>query len=140
MSERITGVQLDRVAVIAAAPARTRVDRTFGLPGGVYHATVGLYMLFFAIMSLMLMNAELLVPMAIIAGSVILGFGLNRTWAGMKPDNASRPLSWGQFANRGIQTLSGPLTAFEASVQVLILPVLIVLWGLSVAVIIAIVR
>mgnify|MGYP003541980378 CR=1 FL=1 len=140
MSERITTVQLDRVAAVTAAPVRTKVDRTFGLPSGLYYATVGLYLVFLGIMSAMLLNGELLLPMAVIVGSVIVGFGLNRTWAGMKPDNPSRPLSWGQFANRGIQTLSGPLTAFEASVQVLMLPVLIVFWGLAVAVIIATVR
>jgi hypothetical protein len=110
------------------------------MPSSLYYATVGLYLAFLGTMSAMLFNPELALPMAIIVGSVIFGFGLNRKWAGMKPQNDSRAMTWGQFSNRGMQTLSGHLTAFEASVQVLLLPVLIVFWGLSVAVIIAIVR
>ena len=140
MSKHITGAQLDQIAVVTAVPTKTKVDRTFGLPSGIYFATVGLYLAFFAIMSLMLLNLELAVPMVIIVGSVLFGFGLTRTRAGMKPDTDSHPLSWGQFSNRGIQTISGHLTACEASIQVLLLPVLIVFWGLSVAIIIAVVR
>ena len=46
----------------------------------------------------------------------------------------------GPVASSGIQTLSGHLTAAEASIQVLMLPVLILFWGVSVAVIVAVVR
>ncbi|MND00096.1 hypothetical protein D3C83_185940 [compost metagenome] len=57
----------------------------------------------------------------------------------MQPENDTSPLSWGQFRNRGIQTLSGHLTASEATVQVLILPVLIFLWGIAAVTIAALV-
>ncbi len=140
MSKRIAGSELAQVAAISAAPVQTKVDRTFGLPSGLYYATVAAYLLFLGILTVMLHNPELILPMAVIVGSVIFGFGVNRTWAGMKPENDSRPLSWGQFSNRGIQTLSGHLTAFEASIQVLILPVMLVVWGLIIAVIVAFVR
>lgn len=43
----------------------------------------------------------------------------------------------GQFSGRGIDTPSGRLTANEAAIQVLTLPVLILGWGLSVAVVMA---
>jgi len=45
----------------------------------------------------------------------------------------------GEFAARGIMTHTGPLSPRDAAVQVLILPVLLVIWGLSIAVIAAIV-
>ena len=85
-------------------------------------------------------NPELILPLGVIVGSIIFGFGINRTWAAMKPDNDSKPATWGQFASKGVQTLSGHLTASEASIQVLMLPVLIVFWGLCTAVIAAFVR
>lgn len=53
------------------------------------------------------------------------------------PENRQRALTWGQFRNRGIETATGHLTSRAAAVQVLILPVLIFLWGVSIAVIAA---
>ena len=137
MSERIATHQLNQVATVSAAPIQTRVDRNFGLPTGLFVATVGLYLFFLATLTTMFGNAELIIPMTVMMGFVVIAFGLAGKWAAMKPDNDTRPLSWGQFSNRGIQTLSGPLTAGEASVQVLLLPVLIVFWGLCIAVIAA---
>jgi len=140
MSKHHTTAELQQIATATAAPVRTRVDRTFGLPSGLYFGTVGLYLAFLGLLISAFHNPELLLPMAVIIGSIIFGFGVNRTWAAMKPENDSKPATWGQFASSGVQTLSGHLTAAEASIQVLMLPVLIVFWGLSVVIIAAIVR
>lgn len=140
MSKHLASAELQQIATATAAPVRTRTDRSFGLPSGLYFATVGPYLVFIGIMALAFHNPELTIPLVVIAGSIIFGFGVNRAWAKMKPENDSAPLSWGQFSGRGIQTLSGHLTASEASIQVLILPVLIVCWGLAIAVIAAVVR
>ena len=137
MSERIATQQLSQVASISNAPVQTRVDRNFGLPTGLFVATAGLYLVFLATLTALFGNAELIIPMTVMMGFIVIAFGLAGQWATMKPDNDTSPLSWGQFANRGIQTLSGPLTASEASIQVLMLPVLIVFWGLCIAVIVA---
>ena len=45
----------------------------------------------------------------------------------------------GEFAVNGIMTHTGRLAARDATIQMLILPVLLVVWGLTVAVIAAIV-
>ncbi len=140
MSQRIATTDLQQVATVTDAPVRTRVDRNFGLPSSLYFGTVGLYLAFLGVMSLLFLNAELVLPMVVIVGSLVFGFGINRAWARMKPRNDTAAMTWGQFSHRGIQTLSGPLTAFEASVQVLLLPVLIVVWGLAIAVIVAVIR
>lgn len=140
MSKHHSTAELERIATSAAQPVRTRVDRSFGLPSGLYFATVGLYVGFIGIMTAAFHNPELILPLGVIVGSIIFGFGINRTWAGMKPDNDSKPATWGQFASKGVQTLSGHLTASEASIQVLMLPVLIVFWGLCTALIAAFVR
>lgn len=140
MSERISSADLNRIASIADAPERTRVDRNFGLPTGLYAATVGSYLAFLAIMGAAFMTGELAIPMAIFVVYIVMAFGLAGQWAAMKPENRTRPLTWGQFVNRGIVTQTGELGAGGATVQVLILPVLIVVWGLAVAVIAAVVR
>jgi hypothetical protein len=137
MSERIATQELIQVATVSNAPAKTKVDRNFGLPTGLYVATVGLYLTFLATLTAMFGNAELIIPMAIMMGFVVIAFSLAGKWSTMKPANDTKPLTWGQFSHRGIQTMTGPLSAGEASVQVLLLPVLIVFWGLCVATIAA---
>ena len=140
MSKHVNAAQLDTVANVTSAPTLTRVDRTFELPRGLYMATVGLYLAFLAVMAVAFLNPELAIPMVIFAFFIIMGFGLAGKWASMQPDNDSDPLSWSQFRNRGIATLSGRLTAGQASVQVLMLPILILFWGMAVAIIAAVVR
>ncbi|GFM28284.1 uncharacterized protein PY1_contig-04-332 [Novosphingobium sp. PY1] len=137
MSQRLSHEQLQQLARITDAPVRTRVERNFGLPTGLYVATVALYLGFIGVMASLFMNPELAIPMVVFAGFVVFAFGLAGYWAKMKPDNDTAPLTWGQFGSRGIDTLSGRLTASEAAIQVLMLPVLILGWGLAVAVIVA---
>lgn len=137
MAERISQQDLARIATVTDAPARTKVDRNFGLPTGLYIATVAAYLAFMGVMSALFLNPQLLIPLAVMAGFIVFSFGVAGKWSTMQPANDTSPLSWGQFSNRGIQTLSGPLTAGEATVQVLILPVLILVWGCAIAVIVA---
>ena len=139
MSEHVSQAELSALAHVADAPAQTRVNRTFELPAGLYAITVGCYLGFLALMSVLFMNGELALPMVAFVVSIVGGFGLGYKWVAMKPGNDNAPLTMGQFGNRGIQTLSGRLTATEASAQVLILPVLLMCWGLAIAVIYAVV-
>lgn len=137
MSQHISSEQLTQVAAVFEAPVRTRVDRTFGLPSGLYLATAGLYLAFIGLMALLFGNPELAIPLVLFAGFIVFAFGLAGFWTMMKPDNGSAPMTWGQLSARGVETLSGWLTAGEAAGQVLILPVLILFWGLCIAVIMA---
>lgn len=137
MSKLITTTELGQVAQVSAAPAQTTVDRTFGLPTGLYATTVACYIAFLGVMAGLFLNPGLVIPMVIFVGFVLAFFGVPGFWARMQPAHESKPLSWGQFTNRGVQTATGPLSASQASVQVLILPVLILVWGLAIAVIVA---
>jgi len=139
MAEHISPDQLVRVATVSNAPHPTRVNRSFGLPTGLYAATVAAYLGFLAMMGLVLMNPGLVVPLAICVGFVTILFAVPALWVRMNPPSDSRALTWGQFEHRGIETLTGRLTAPEASVQVLILPVVILVWGLIISAIIALV-
>jgi len=137
MSHHHATADLAQIATITASPAQTRVDRNFGLPTGLYVGTVVSYLAFLGMMSALFMTGELAIPMVIFTFFIVMAFGLCGLWTRMQPENSTAPLSWGQFSNRGIVTATGPLTAWEATAQVLLLPVLIVFWGVCIAVIVA---
>jgi hypothetical protein len=146
MTEFTTREALARVAEITEAPPahseiiRTEIDRSFELPVGLYAATVALYLGFVGVMALSFMNPGLVLPMVIFALFIVAGFGTPMLWARMNPEKSQRPMSYGTFRHRGIQTATGHLVGGAAAVQVLILPVLIFCWGVAVAVIAALVR
>ncbi len=107
----------------------TVVDRTFELPGGLYLATVGCYLGFIAITALGFGAPQLVIPLVICTIIIIMGFAIPAIWVRMRPGSDTRSLSWGKFASSGIQTFTGRVTAGEAMAQVLVLPVLVLLWG-----------
>jgi ABC-type dipeptide/oligopeptide/nickel transport system permease subunit len=124
----------------AAAPVRHQVeaDRNFGLPTALYGATIACYLGFLVIVGMAFANPVLAIPLAIIVLLIAAAFGVPAIWTRLK-GNVSEPETLGEFERRGIKTNTGRLTAGDAATRVLILPVLLVCWGLSVAVIAAIV-
>lgn len=113
-------------------------DRNFGLPSALYGATVAGYLGFLLVAGSAFANPVLAIPMAIFVIFIIAGFGVPAVWTRLA-GNTTAPQTLGEFRQRGIMTLTGRLTAGEASVQMLILPALLVVWGLAVAVIAAVV-
>ena len=125
-------------AVIGAAPRHHEVDRTFELPKALYGATVGLYLGFLAVMATGLSAPGLIIPMVIFAGIIVAGFGVPTIWTRLRPDTKkARSLDLDDFASRGVMTHTGRLRARDAATQVLVLPVLVLLWGLAVVTIAA---
>lgn len=124
-----------------AAPVRHQVetDRHFGLPKALHAATIGCYLGFLAVTAAAFGNAELAIPMAIFVLFIIAGFGVPAIWTRLA-DNSSAPQTLGEYARDGVMTHTGRLAPRDATIQVLILPVLLVCWGLAVAVIAAVVR
>ena len=119
-------------AIIHDMPVhRTVVDRTFELPKGLYVATVGLYLGFLAVMATGLSTPGLIIPMAIFAFFIVAGFGLPLVWTRLAPESGQRTMRWAELKQRGIATYTGGVTARDAAVQVLILPVLIFCWGVT---------
>ena len=78
--------------------------------------------------------------MAVFVVFIAMAFGVPAMWMRMKPDHPQRLTPWGRFRQQGIMTAYGRSTAGAATVQVLILPALILLWGLAVVTIAAVVR
>lgn len=118
-------------ARIVEAPVRhqVEVDRNFGLPSSFYGITVGCYLSFLAITAVAFASPILAIPMVIFAFSILAGFLVPTIWTRLK-GNDSRPLSMDEFGRKGVMTLTGRLAPRDAAIQVLILPVLVVVWGL----------
>ena len=112
MAERIVRQLVAEQAIVLPEPALrlpTAVDRNFELPAGLY---VAMAVLFFATPAM---------------------------WMRMKPEHPQRLTSWSRFRRQGIMTAYGHSTAGAATIQVLILPALIFLWGIAVVTIAAVV-
>ena len=141
LTRELIADQANVVAVPRAAEvlAPVQVDRSFELPSGLYAVTAACYLAFLAILATGFASSGLIVPMAICVVFIIGFFGVPAAWTRMAPDSAKRSMAWSQFSRRGIATLTGRLTAGEATVQMLILPVLVVMWALAVVTIAALV-
>ena len=107
------------------------VDRTFEMPKALYGVTVALYLGFLGIMAAGMRSPGLIIPMAIFALFIVAGFGVPALWARLDPPTDARPLSMAAFRSQGIMTHTGPLKSRDAAIQMLILPILIVFWGLA---------
>jgi hypothetical protein len=116
------------------------VDRSFELPTGLYVATVALFLGFMAVTGIGFRSPELILPVAVIVLFIFAAFGVPAIWVRMVPESRRRSLSWSRFQAEGIATEHGRTSARDATVQVLILPALIFLWGIATVIIAAIVR
>lgn len=129
-----------RVVEQPALSARHQVDvdRNFGLPTALYAIMAAGYAGFLVITVTAFASPMLIVPMAVIGLFLVMFFGIPTVWTRFR-GNVSSPATLGEFDTSGIMTNTGPLRAREAAIQMLILPVLLVLWGLAVVIIAAIV-
>jgi hypothetical protein len=127
MSVRVNRVELlhrDEVVAPPAIAERACQDHNFELPGGVYAAMV----LFFAGAIAILASAfrgNMVVSYAIIFAFLTAFFGVPLLFVRASRDNGAKALSWARFNQRGIATATGPTSAGEAVVLVLMLPFLI---------------
>ena len=143
MSKLLTPELIQQKARVVSAPeleARepTNVDRNFELPKTLYFATLACYLGFVAIAAMAFGNPALIIPMVIITLSVVAGFAVPGIWTQLKPETKqSRSMGLDHFSSKGIMTNTGPLKARDAATQVLILPVLVLLWGVAVVTIAA---
>lgn len=78
------------------------------------------------------------VTIAVTFALLLAFFGIPAIFQKMAP-KGTRALTWFEFVNRGIATGSGHTTAGEATVLVLLLPLLIVGFGIAVTIIAALV-
>ncbi len=142
MSKHIPANAFQRVEAPAKLDAilpdhQVRVVRSFDLPTGMFAATVALYFAFLGVMAATFADKGLAIPMAIFSITIVMAFGTPAMWVRMKPDHGAKAPGWDRFLREGVATHTGHLGGAGAAAQVLILPVLILAWGLVVAAIVA---
>ena len=138
MSKLIAQELINEKARIVDAPqAPTVVDRTFELPRSLYAGTVACYLGFLGVMAAGFASPGLIIPMAIFAFFIVAAFALPTIWATMQGNGAGRSKGGDEFHSRGIMTNTGMLKSGDVAAQVLVLPVLVLLWGLAVVTIAA---
>ncbi|WP_260482960.1 hypothetical protein [Sphingomicrobium flavum] len=140
MSRYIEAHELELRDEVALAPnIRQDVDRTFGLPVFLHSAYFGLFLAYLAIMGLGFQSPDMILPMAIFVIFTMGFYVVPLTWAVMNPAKQASAMPMAELLGRGIETLTGRTKGGDAVAQVLILPILILGWGIAVVSIAALV-
>ena len=142
MAERITRLDIAEKAIVHTdLPIRlpTKVDRSFELPTGLYAAMAALFFGFVAVMAIGFGAPGMVVPTGIIVVFIACFFAVPAVLVRTHPESRQPAMTWARFRREGIATHYGPASARDATIQVLILPVLIFLFGVAVAAIAALV-
>jgi hypothetical protein len=146
MTTQFGAEHFDRARILPA-PVESRAavlpgqyGRAFDLPPVLHLATVGLYLTYLGVMSIAFMAPDLVLPMVICVISVVAGFGVPGLWARIAPPPAGQRQSLDRFLREGFTCMTGHVSGRAAMAQVLILPVLILLWGVAIAIIAGSVR
>jgi hypothetical protein len=137
VSRKIDRAALNEAAIVHAALPPAGVDRTMGLPTRLYVATAACYFGFLAILSLALMEPGLAIPMAICFLFVAMFAGVVAKWVRMDPPNSASALSWAAFQRDGMFINTGHIAARDAVAQVLTVPLMILGWGVFIALLVA---
>ncbi len=116
----------------ATALPRTRGAHVFDLHPGLH---VGVFAGFFAYLGIMWAafgEKGLAIPFAIFAVFLAGAFIVPAWWARVAPGEGRAP-SFADFMAQGLPTGTGHLDAGAVIVQVMIMPVMLMIWGLIVA-------
>lgn len=124
---------------IVAPPApRACDDRTFEMPGVLYLVTALLFLGFVSVLSFAFRAPEMAIPFGIFLAFLAAFFLVPSLFVRMTPaENRTSALRWQEFMERGIVTATGRASAREATILVLLLPFLIMSFGIAVAIIAA---
>ena len=137
--ELLARADIVHAPVLPVQPSEGCRDRTFELPTGLLLSVFGLFTAYLVVMSIGFAADGLVVPMAVNFIFVAAFAIVPMLWATMKPAKESRALSFDRFLARGVETETGKCGAGSASIQVLMLPAFILLWGIAVTTIAALV-
>lgn len=138
MSHPIPREALARTQQLAPAPELTPnvrqalETRHFDLPVALHAGYFGTLLVYLGIMYVGLRSPGLIIPIAICVIFTVGFYVVPALWSGMKPAHADGPMSLQALLANGIQTHTGWCRGRDAVAQVLILPVLILGWGIAV--------
>ena len=137
MSRPIKHADLELAQELAPAPQlkpNVRQDiesRNFDLPAGIRAAYFGMFIAYLGIMFVGFYEPQMIIPMVIFVFFTAAFYVVPALWTGLKPDNASKAMGMQQLLGEGIATHVGWCKGRDAVVQALILPVLILGWGIA---------
>ena len=133
-------VLLKRDEIVAPPVARACEDHTFEFPTAIYGAMAVLLFGFMAVMAAGFAHPELVVPMGINFFFLAAFFGVPVLFVTGSPDKIGpRSMRWSDLMHYGVETTTGHTSGREAVVLILILPFLILCWGIAVVTIAALV-
>lgn len=115
-----------------------RAPHVFDLPPVLHVALFGGVGVYLAIMWAAFATRELILPFAIFAVFLAGAFLVPAWWARVAPP-AGETERWADFVRDGVESYTGRVPAGAAAVQVLIMPAMLIGWGLVVALIRALV-
>lgn len=135
MSRRQTREQLLVRDEIVAAPAkRACEDQNFELPTAIYIAMATMFVGFIAVLSLAFRGGHMAVAYGVIFVFISAYFAVPALFPGQVPEeHRTKALSVFDFGHRGIATATGRVRAREATTLVLLLPFVILCFGIAVA-------
>jgi hypothetical protein len=137
-ARQIPAVLLQRDEIVAPPMPRACEDHTFEFPTGFYGAMAALLFGFMAVMAVGFAHPELVVPMAINFAFLTAFFAVPVIFVRASPDDAGRGARrWSDFMRAGVDTATGHCSGREAVVLTLLLPFLILCWGVVVVAIAA---
>lgn len=135
MTGRQAHQQLLAQGEIVSAPAgRACRDQSFDLPTGIYIAMATMFTGFVAVLGLAFRGGHMAVVVGVIFAFIAAFFAVPATFSTVAAgETTTKALSWFEFADRGVMTATGRTSAREATTLVLLLPFLILLFGIAVA-------
>lgn len=117
--------------ILAAAPSPERV---FDLHPGIHAAVFGGFFVYLGIMWAAFATDQLAIPFAIFLVFLAAAWAVPALWARVAGTPGPKT-SWQAFLRDGFQCETGHVSAGAALGQVLIMPAMLILWGVAVAVI-----
>ena len=121
--------------VVAPPNERACTDQSFELPGRIYVAMAVMFAGFVTVLSLALRGGHMAVSYGVIFAFIAAFFAVPSAFPRVAGNGRKTALSWFDFRDRGIVTATGHTTAREATILVLLLPCLILCFGIAVAII-----
>lgn len=134
MSGRKTREQLLLSGEIVAAPVkRACEDQTFELPGAIYVTMAAMFVGFILVLSSVLRGGHMGIAYGVISAFIAAFFAVPTLFPRIAPSSSAKALSLFEFGHRGLATATGRVSARDATILVLLLPFLILCFGIAIA-------
>lgn len=136
MNAPIDHAALLEVTRPSPALRRNRAGRVFDLPPVLHIATFAGFFVYLGILWSALAHRELVIPFAIFAVFLAASFVVPALWSRIAPP-AGPVGDFADFLREGFECATGHLTAGQTIAQVMIMPAMLIGWGIAVAIIVA---